>query len=131
MAEDFDVILSEKTYTPDHSARQNSWIGDYSKAYDEFRKDPDAFWDRAAKELYWFTPYKKVKEWNYPFARWFIGGKTNITYNCLDRHVMSARKNKVALIWRGEDDTERIFTYRQLFREVLKVANGLKKLGVK
>ena len=131
MAEQFDVVLSEKTYTPDHSCKQNSWIGDYTKAYNEFTKDPDAFWDKAAKELHWFTPYKKVKEWNYPFARWFIGGKTNITYNCLDRHVISSRKNKVALIWRGEDDTERIYTYRQLFREVLKVANGLKKLGVK
>ena len=60
MAEDFDVIhfdviLSEKTYTPDHSAKQNSWIGDYTTAYEEFTKDPDAFWDKAAKELYWFT----------------------------------------------------------------------------
>ncbi|MFA6331602.1 MAG: acetate--CoA ligase [Methanoregula sp.] len=130
MTEDFDVILSEKCYTPDHSCRQNSWLGDYHKAYDEFLKDPDGFWDRAAKELHWFKPYTKVKEWKYPYARWFIGGKTNITYNCLDRHVMSSRKNKVALIWRGEDDAERIYTYRQLYREVLKVANGLKRLGV-
>ena len=130
MAEDFDVKLSEKYYAPDPSYRQNDWLGDYQKAYDEFRNDPDGFWDKAARELHWFTPYTKVKEWNYPYARWFIGGKTNITYNCLDRHVMSARKNKVALIWKGEDDSERIYTYRQLYREVMKVANGLKKLGV-
>ncbi|HSQ94238.1 MAG TPA: acetate--CoA ligase [Methanoregula sp.] len=130
MAENFDVKLTEKYYTPDPSYRQNSWIGDYQKAYDEFRSDPDAFWDRIAKELHWFSPYSKVKEWNYPYARWFIDGKTNITYNCLDRNVLNARRNKVALIWKGEDDTERIYTYRQLLREVMRVANGLKNLGV-
>jgi acetyl-CoA synthetase len=130
MAEDFDVKFTEKHYTPDPSYRQNSWLGDYSQAYEEFRKDPDAFWDKIAQELHWFSPYAKVKEWNFPYARWFIGGKTNITYNCLDRHVLNARRNKVALIWRGEDDSERIYTYRQLFREVNRVANGLKNLGV-
>ena len=109
---------------------RTDWIGDYQKAYDEFRKDPDAFWDQIAQELHWFSPYSKVKEWNYPYARWFIDGKTNITYNCLDRNVQNARRNKVALIWKGEDDTERIFTYRQLLREVMRVANGLKKLGL-
>ncbi len=130
MAEDFNVKLTEKYYTPDPSYRQNSWLGDYQTAYDEFQKDPDAFWDRIARELHWYSPYSKVKEWNYPYARWFVDGKTNITYNCLDRNVQNARRNKVALIWKGEDDTERIFTYRQLLREVMRVANGLKNLGV-
>ena len=130
MAEKFDVKLTEKYYTPDPSYKKNSWLGDYQKAYDEFIKDPDAFWDRIAKELHWFSPYTKVKEWNYPYARWFVDGKMNITFNCLDRNVQNARRNKVALIWKGEDDTERIFTYRQLLREVMRVANGLKKLGV-
>ncbi len=106
------------------------WIGDYQKAYDEFRKDPEGFWDKIAHELHWFSPYTKVRDWNYPYARWFVDGKTNITFNCLDRHVMNSRRNKVALIWKGEDDTERIYTYRQLLREVMRVANGLKKLGV-
>jgi acetyl-CoA synthetase len=130
MTENFDVKLTEKNYTPDPSYKQNSWIGDYQTAYDEFRKDPDGFWDKIAHELDWFSPYTKVKEWNYPYARWFIDGKTNITHNCLDRHVIDGRRNKVALIWKGEDDTERIYTYRQLYREVMRVANGLKKLGV-
>ncbi|MFA4876819.1 MAG: acetate--CoA ligase [Methanoregula sp.] len=130
MAEDFDVKLTEKNYLPDPSYRKNSWLGDYSKAYAEFERDPDAFWDRIARDLHWFSPYTRVKEWNYPYARWFLNGKTNITYNCLDRHVLNARRNKVALIWRGEDDSERIYTYRQLYREVMRVANGLKKLGV-
>ncbi len=130
MAEDFDVKFTDKHYSPDPSYRKNSWLGDYTHAYEEFTRDPDAFWDRIARELHWFTPYTQVKEWNFPYARWFLNGKTNITYNCLDRHVVNARRNKVALIWRGEDDTERIFTYRQLFREVMRVANGLKNLGV-
>jgi len=130
MAEDFDVKFTDRHYMPDPSYRQNSWLGDYTKAYEEFTRDPDAFWDRIAQELHWFTPYTQVKEWNFPYARWFLNGKTNITYNCLDRHVLNARRNKVALIWRGEDDTERIYTYRQLFREVMRVANGLKNLGV-
>ena len=130
MAEDFDVKFSDKHYQPDPSYQKNSWLGDYSQAYAEFQKDPDKFWDKIAQELHWFTPYTQVKEWKYPYARWFLNGKTNITYNCLDRHVLNARRNKVALIWRGEDDSERIYTYRQLFREVMRVANGLKKLGV-
>ncbi len=130
MAEKFDVKLENKCYSPDPSYKEQSWIGDYKKAYQEFLSDPDAFWDSAAKEIDWFSPYEKVKEWNYPYARWFLNGTTNITHNCLDRHVMNGRRNKVALIWKGEDDEERIYTYRQLHREVMRLANGLKSLGV-
>ena len=130
MAEDFNVKFTDKQYLPDPSVKKNSWIGDYQKAYDTFIKDPDGFWDKIASELHWFSTYSKVKEWNFPHARWFPNGKTNITYNCLDRNVQNARRNKVALIWKGEDDCERIYTYRQLYREVMRVANGLKKLGV-
>jgi len=130
MAEDFNVKFTDKQYLPDPSVKKNSWIGDYQKAYNAFLQDPDGFWDKNASELHWFSPYTKVKEWNYPHARWFLDGKTNITYNCLDRHVINARRNKVALIWKGEDDCERIYTYRQLYREVMRLSNGLKKLGV-
>jgi len=120
-----------KYFTPDPSYRHNSWIGDYGWAYNEFLKDPEKFWDNIAKKLHWFTPYDKVCEWNYPYAKWFVNGKTNITYNCLDRHVLGKNRNKVALIWRGETETEdRVYTYRQLMREVQRFANGLKKLGV-
>ncbi|MEI7648524.1 MAG: acetate--CoA ligase [Methanomicrobiales archaeon] len=130
MAEDFNVKFTDKQYLPDPSVKKNSWIGDYQKAYNAFMKDPDGFWDKIASELHWFSPYSKVKEWNFPHARWFPDGKTNISYNCLDRNVQNARRNKVALIWKGEDDSERIYTYRQLYREVMRAANGLKKLGV-
>ena len=120
-----------KYYTPDPSYRVHSWMGDYTWTYNEFVKDPEKFWDHIAQKLHWFSPYDKVSEWNYPYAKWFVNGKTNITYNCLDRHVLGDRRNKVALIWKGERlDEERVFTYRQLYREVQRFANGLKKLGV-
>jgi acetyl-CoA synthetase len=126
-----DSVQQPKYYTPDPSYRTHSWMGDYSWTYNEFTRDPEKFWDNIAKKLHWFTPYDKVCEWNYPYAKWFINGKTNITYNCLDRHVLGERRNKVALIWKGErPDEERVFTYRQLLREVQRFANGLKKLGV-
>ncbi len=131
MADDFNVKFTDKQYLTDPQIKKNSWIGDYQEAYNAFLQDPDGFWDKIASELHWFSPYNKVKEWNFPDARWFIDGKTNISYNCLDRHVQNSRRNKVALIWKGEDDTERIYTYRQLYREVMRFANGLKKLGVK
>ncbi|MFZ1128818.1 acetate--CoA ligase [Methanoregula sp.] len=120
-----------KYYTPDPSYRVHSWMGDYTWTYNEFVKDPEKFWDHIAQKLHWFSPYDKVSEWNYPYEKWFVNGKTNITYNCLDRHVLGDRRNKVALIWKGERlDEERVFTYRQLYREVQRFANGLKKLGV-
>jgi len=126
-----DSEQQPKFYLPDPSYREHSWMGDYTWTYNEFVKDPEKFWDHIAKKLHWFSPYDKVCEWNYPYAKWFINGKTNITYNCLDRHVLGERRNKVALIWKGErPDEERVFTYRQLLREVQRFANGLKKLGV-
>ncbi|MFA6332115.1 MAG: acetate--CoA ligase [Methanoregula sp.] len=133
MTEDFDVRLVEdvKSYTPDPQYRKNAWMGDYQKAYDEFLADPDAFWDKMAKELDWISPWDKVKEWNYPYARWFTNAKLNITANCLDRHVNNSRRNKVALIWRGEEGRERIFTYQNLLSQVCRFANALRKIGVK
>jgi len=132
MTEDFDVKLVESTvrYIPDPEYKQNSWLGDYETAYREFLKDPDAFWERVAKDLDWIRPWDAVKEWNYPYAKWFVNAKLNITANCLDRHVKNHRRNKVALIWRGEGGAERIYTYQKLLSEVMRFANGLKKIGV-
>ncbi|MDO8873437.1 MAG: acetate--CoA ligase [Methanoregula sp.] len=132
MKESFDVKLveNEKSYTPDAKYKQNSWMGDYQKAYDEFLADPDGFWDKMASELEWIRPWSAVKEWNYPYAKWFINAQLNITANCLDRHVKNQRRNKAALIWRGEKGAERIFTYQQLLSKVMRFANALKKLGV-
>ena len=133
MAENFNVRLNEaKYYTPEASCREQSWIGDYTRAYQAFLADPDGFWDSAARELEWFQPWDQVREWEYPHARWFVNAKLNITHNCLDRHAHSQRRNKVALMWRGEtEDEERILTYRQLLQEVCRFANGLSRLGVR
>ncbi|MBP7410243.1 MAG: acetate--CoA ligase [Methanoculleus sp.] len=133
MAENFSVRLNEaKYYTPEASCREHSWIGDYNRAYQAFLANPEGFWDDVARELEWFQPWDRVKEWEYPHARWFVNGKLNITHNCLDRHAHSQRRNKVALMWRGEtEDEERILTYRQLLQEVCRFANGLSRLGVR
>ncbi len=133
MTEDFDVKLVEdvKTYTPDPQYRKNAWMSDYQKTYAGFLADPDGFWERMAKELNWIRPWDAVREWNYPYAKWFTNAKLNISANCLDRHVSDSRRNKVALIWRGEEGRERIFTYQKLLSQVARFANGLKKIGVK
>jgi len=132
MTENFSVKLEEaKYYTPEVRCREQSWMGNYNKTYQAFLADPDGFWDNVARELEWFQPWSRVKEWDYPYARWFLNGKLNITHNCLDRHAHNQRRNKVALMWRGEtEDEERIYTYRQLFQAVCRFANGLKSLGV-
>jgi acetyl-CoA synthetase len=133
MTEDFNVKLVEdvKTYTPDPQYKKNAWMGDYQKAYKDFLADKDGFWAKMAKELEWIRPWSAVKEWNYPYAKWFINAQLNITANCLDRHVKGQRRNKAALIWRGENGAERSFTYQQLLSKVMRFANALKKIGVK
>jgi acetyl-CoA synthetase len=94
-------------------------------------KDPDAFWAECAKSLDWFKPFTKVLDWsNEPHAKWFIGGQLNASYNCLDRHLKTDRKNKAAIIWEGEPGDSRTLTYSQLHVEVCKFANALKSLGV-
>ncbi len=103
----------------------------YEKLWNEAAADTEAFWDKLAKELHWFRPYDKVLEWNEPDAKWFVGGQTNISYNCLDAHLDTWRANKAALIWEGEPGDTRTLTYRQLHREVCQFANVLKKLGIK
>ena len=126
-----ETLLKEsRTYQPSTTTKAAAHIKDYDTEYKKSIADPEAFWGGVAKELDWFTPWSKVLEWNYPFAKWFVGATCNISYNCLDRHVKNGRKNKVAVIWVGENDTERVFTYGQLYREVNRCANALKKLGI-
>lgn len=130
MAENFDVKLDKKTYIPDPSYKEKSALGDYKKAYESFMADPEKFWAEKAHELEWIKPWDTVKEWNWPKARWFSGGKLNISANCLDRHVNNGRRNKLAIIWKGENGEEEVYTYRQLYRAVMKFANALKRLGI-
>ena len=126
-----EVLLDEKRNFPPPKAFKKSAHARSASVFNAARKNPQAFWAKAAKELEWFKPWKKVLEWKSPWAKWFIGGKINASYNCLDRHVKSGRKNKAAIIWEGEPGDERVLTYRDMWREVNKFANVLKKLGVK
>ncbi|MDZ4817177.1 MAG: acetate--CoA ligase [Verrucomicrobiota bacterium] len=106
-------------------------MAQYKKMYAESIKNPDKFFGKVAEELHWFKPWKKVLQWKEPLAKWFVGGKTNISYNCIDRHAQNWRKNKAAIIWEGEPGEVRTITYGQLLSEVCQFSNGLKKLGVK
>ncbi|HXX74629.1 MAG TPA: acetate--CoA ligase [Nitrospiraceae bacterium] len=132
MADNIDTLLKEsRIYQPTPATRAAAHIQDYEAAYAKSIADPERFWAEAANQLEWFRPWSKVLEWNYPWAKWFVGATCNISHNCLDRHLMAGRKNKVAVIWVGENDQERVFTYGELSRQVNRCANALKALGIK
>ncbi|WP_377474888.1 MAG: acetate--CoA ligase [Microcoleus anatoxicus] len=106
-------------------------LEEYQALYDKAKADPQAFWaELATQELDWFQKWDAVLDWQPPFAKWFVNGKINISYNCLDRHLTTWRKNKAALIWEGEPGDSRTLTYAQLHREVCQMANVIKQLGV-
>ncbi len=130
-----DSVLQEQRKFPpavDFSERAHiKSVEEYERIYKESVEEPEKFWGRVARELYWFKPWDRVLEWNSPWAKWFVGGQINVSYNCLDRHVQTWRKNKAALIWEGEPGDIRTLTYQQLHQEVQKFANVLKSLGVK
>jgi acetyl-CoA synthetase len=131
-----ESILQEKRlFSPPGEFSQQAHItslAHYQLLYDKAKADPEKFWgELAAEELHWFQKWDEVLDWQPPFAQWFVNGKINISYNCLDRHLTTWRKNKAALIWEGEPGDSRTLTYAQLHREVCKVANVLKELGIK
>jgi acetyl-CoA synthetase len=99
--------------------------------WEKAKADPEAFWAEQAKSLSWAKPWSKVLEWNEPFAKWFVGGKLNVSANCLDRHLSGPRRNKAAIVWEGEPGDTRTLTYEELHREVCKFANVLKALGIR
>src|ERR1700726_2126329 len=102
-------------------------LGQYRRMYRESIKRPAKFWAREAKELTWQRPWQRVLKWTAPFAEWFVGGKLNVSENCLDRHLAGPRRNKAAIIWEGEPGEKRTFTYQQLHHEVCRFANVLKR----
>ena len=104
----------------------------YRALYDAALKDPQAFWaDIAEREVHWFEKWTEVLDWRPPFAKWFVGAKTNVSYNCLDRHLTTPRKNKVAILWEGEPGEQRFLTYQELHRLVVRFASVLKARGYK
>ena len=131
-----ESILQEKRlFPPTSDFSQNAHIkslADYQRLYDKAKADPQQFWaELAESELHWVQKWDTVLDWQPPFAKWFVNGKINISYNCLDRHLTTWRKNKAALIWEGEPGDSRTLTYSQLHREVCQFANVLKQLGAK
>ena len=103
----------------------------YQKLYDHAKDDPEGFWDEIAqKEMHWFEPYTKVLDGAATNVKWFVGGKTNISYNCLDANIEAGNGDRTAIIWEGEPGDERTLTYKQLHAEVCKFANVLKSLDV-
>ena len=126
-----EALLKEKRKFP--PPKEFAKRANVSKAsiYKEAARNPVKFWEGWARELYWFKPWKKVLEWKLPDAKWFVGGKINVAYNCLDRHVATARKTKAAIIWEGEPGDSRVLTYWDLYREVSRFAAALKRRGVK
>lgn len=132
MDEKIDSLVKEsRVVHPTAATIAAAYIKDYESQYRRSIADPEGFWAKAAEELEWFTPWTRVLDWQYPWAKWFVGATCNISYNCLDRHVKTWRRNKVALIWVGESGDERVFTYGELLRQVNRCANALTALGLR
>ena len=127
---EIDVLLHEgRRVEPPESFRQDARISDRSP-YERAGEDRLAFWEERARELDWFEEWDEVLDWDPPHAEWFRGGRLNAAHNCLDRHLDGWRANKAALIWEGEPGDRRTYTYRELHREVSRLANGMKDMGV-
>jgi acetyl-CoA synthetase len=135
------VLQEDRLFPPPKAFAKAAWVksmAQYRKLYNESIRQPEKFWARQAKEeLVWFKPWKSALQWKLPYAKWFAGGRLNVSYNCLDRHLNTPTANKAALIWEGEPagpgtpGEERTYTYKQLHREVCLFANVLKRHGIK
>jgi acetyl-CoA synthetase len=132
---DIDSTLREnRVFPPPAEFSAKAYIKsveEYEALYKKSIEDPEGFWAGVAADLHWFKKWDKVLEWNLPWAKWFVGGKINLSYNCVDRHALGAKKDKTALIWEGEPGEIRRLTYAELHLEVQKFANALKTLGIK
>ena len=128
------TLTETRSFPPPEEFSQNAIVksaAEYEKIRARASADPEGFWSEIARELHWFKSWDKVLEWDVPWAKWFLGGKINLSYNCLDRHVDTWRKNKAAIIWESEPGEVRTLTYQQLLTEVKKFSNVLKSLDIK
>jgi acetyl-CoA synthetase len=130
-----DTVMQEKRIFPppqEFSSKASiKSLSEYQELWDDAASNPPEFWaDLARKELHWFEPFEKPLEWKEPFAHWFVGGKTNVSYNCLDRNLAAGLGPRTAIFWEGEPGDTRKLTYAELHREVCKFANVLKQLGI-
>jgi acetyl-CoA synthetase len=130
------MMEESRVFEPSEETKKQAYLSmeDYKKLYRKSIDKPDEFWTEMADQLEWFKKWEKVCEWDFnkPELKWFVGGKLNVSYNCLDKHIKEGRGNKAALIWQGEPlEESRVFTYQQLHYHVCKFANVLKKQGIK
>jgi len=126
----FEALLQEERRYPPPPAFQAQAHVSEASVYEQATADLEGFWERQADSLDWFRKWDRVLEWDAPWAKWFVGGQINASYNCLDRHVATWRRNKAAIIWEGEPGDERVLTYQDLYREVNRAALALKQAGV-
>jgi acetyl-CoA synthetase len=132
MTDEAFIPTTSEWYYPSDEVVKQAIIPDYEAVYNEAIQDPEAFWAKRAETLSWFQKWDKVLDKsNPPFYKWFVGGKTNIAHNALDRHIKTWRKNKLALIWEGEPGDKRTYSYWRLWQEVNKFGNVLRSMGVK
>ena len=128
------VLTEDRLFPPSAEFTAKAVISSeaqYQEMYDAAKNDPDGFWRKEAEEhLHWFEPFTSVCEWDSPNVKWFDGGKTNVSYNCLDRNIAAGLGDKLAIIWEGEPGDTRTLTYKELLVEVCKCAAALKELGV-
>src|SRR5262245_49706169 len=128
---EIDALLKEdRSFPPSEKWRKEALVRDPA-TYARAAADPERFWSDFARELEWIAPWSRVLEWKPPYAKWFAGGKLNVSANCIDRHIRGPRRNKAAFIWEGEPGDRRTLTYWDLYRQVSAFANVLKELGVK
>ena len=125
-----NLLTIEQEYPAPDCVKQGALQQNISAEYDRSVNDPERFWGEYAKNFVWTKPFNKVLDFDGIHHKWFLGGRTNITLNALDRHANSPLCNRLAFIWLGEDGTERSVTYGQLYRMVCRLANGLKSLGI-
>ena len=125
-----DVLLTETRRFPPPEHFEEGAVAPDRRLYESASADRLAFWESWAEKLDWFERWHTVLEWEPPHAKWFVGGKLNVSHNCLDRHLAGPRRNKAALIWEGEPGDVRVYTYWSLHRDVCQFANALKGLGV-
>ena len=134
MSERITSVLSEqRRFAAAEAFKADARISSEAEYWEMHRRsleEPDAFWGDVAQELAWFEPWREVHQWNEPHSQWFVGGKTNLAYNALDRHVLAGRGNKVAFFWEGEPGDRRTLTYSDMLHEVNRFANVLKGRGI-
>src|ERR687886_1765624 len=124
------LLQEDRRYPPTEEFKAQANWNDPA-IYQRAEADPEAFWAEQARAIDWFKPWNAVLEWDAPWAKWFVGAELNASYNCVDRHLKSWRRNKAAIVFEGEPGDSRVLTYRDLYREVNQCAAALKRLGVK